>query len=223
MYLEEICLSTTADAPEADAPAEQHVKTAELRQASRMRRCEVQLTLFSNNRLRVAARGLMQTEQDYTLDIGILDPQPKRRLKLCWSHVLLSAALAGAAWFVSLVHPVPHSTTLSVSLVLCSVTALLVALYRSHDRLVFFSHHGRAPLVVLFRGLPERAAFDAFTTALAKQIRSARSGCPDVSDTLSQELKAHRHLMQQGAISQRRYDIVKQRILSQHSSAPRAE
>lgn len=221
MYVEEICLSTTADHPEAQQPAVPQEATAVLEQTHWMRRCQAEFTLFNNHRLSVQTQGLMQNPRNYTLDLGILDPHPKRMLKIGWGYLLVFVALCGATWFVPIISATLKSVLLSILLGSGAVLSLVMALYRSHDRLVFFSRYGRAPLVVLFNRLPDRAAFNSFTDALVEQIKDAKAGCPDVNETLREELKAHRHLMEQGVISGKRYDIVKQRILGRHSSRTR--
>ena len=97
--------------------------------------------------------------------------------------------------------------------------SLVLALYCSHDRLVFYSQHGRVPLVVLFNRLPDRATLNAFTDALVKEIKDAGVLYPHTGETLSEELKEHRRLREAGVISSQRYDIVKRRILGQHNRA----
>jgi len=206
MYVEEICLSATVDDFEADQPPEDQKQSAVLEQANWMRCCRSEFTLFNNHRLSVKTQGFMQNARNHTIDIGILDPQPRRSLKICWSNLLIFVALCGAAWFFT-----------SIILGACAGLSLIVAIYRSHDRLVFYSQYGRAPLVVLFNRSPDRMTLGSFTDDLVQHINDARTRCPGANESLREELKAHRRLMEEGGISSKRYDIVKQRILSQHS------
>jgi hypothetical protein len=217
MYVEEICLSATENDFSADQPAEVQKQSAALKQANWMRCCRSEFTLFNNHRLSVKTQGFMQNTRNYTIDIGILDPHPKRVVKICWSYLLIFIALCGAAWFLASISLALKTTLLSIILGACAGLSLIVAIYRSHDRLVFYSQYGRAPLVVLFNRSPDRMTLGSFTDALVQQINDARVRCPDANESLSEELKAHRRLMEEGGISHKRYDIVKQRILSQHS------
>jgi hypothetical protein len=217
MYVEEICLSADVDDLEAGQPPEDYEKAAVLEQASWMRRCRSEFTLFSNQHLSVKTRGLMHQARDYTIDIGILDPHPKRSLKIGWCNLLIGVALCGGAWLFAFTGLKLNTPLLSILLGTCAGLSLLVAIYRSHDRLVLYSQYGRVPLVVLFNRSPDRATFDSFTGALVKHIEDAKARYPGVKEMLSEELKEHRRLMEEGVISSKRYDIVKQRILSQHS------
>jgi len=217
MYVEEICLSATVDDFEADQPPEDQKQSAVLEQANWMRCCRSEFTLFNNHRLSVKTQGFMQNARNHTIDIGILDPHPKRLFKICWSYLLIFVALCGAAWFLASISLTLKTTLLSIILGACAGLSLIVAIYRSHDRLVFYSQYGRVPLVVLFNRSPDRVTLGSFTDALMQHINDARAQCPGANESLSEELKAHRRLMEEGGISNKRYDIVKQRILNQHS------
>jgi hypothetical protein len=217
MYVEEICLSAAVDDPETDQPSEDQKTAAALEQASWMRRFQSKFILFDNHRLSVKTQGFMQSARDYTFDIGILDPQPRRSLKLCWSNFLIFIALCGAAWSIVLTGFMSNTVPLSLILGACAGLSLILAVYRSHDRLVFYSHYGRVPLVVLFNRSPNRVALDSFTDTLVQHVEDAKVRYPSANELLSEELKVHRRLMEEGVISNKRYDIVKQRILSQHS------
>ncbi len=216
MYVEEICLSAAvADLDEDQPPDEQITVTHE--QASRLRRCQSEFTLLSNHRLLVKTQGFMQEFREYTVDIGILDPQPRRALKICWGNFLIFVALSGATWAFALTDLALNTMLLPLILGVCAGLSLILAVYRSHDRLVFYSQYGRVPLVVLFNRSSDRAELGSFTDTLVHHIKDAKVHYPDVNETLSEELKAHRRLMEAGAISSKRYDLVKQRILNQHS------
>jgi len=217
MYLEEICLSTTEDDPEVDQSYEASDKAAVLKQASWMRRCRSEFTLFNNHRLSVETQGFMRDARDYTVDIGILDPYPKRTFKVGWSYLLVFFALCGAACFFALSDLTLNTTLLSISLVAFAGVSLILAIYRSHDRIVFYSQHGRTPLVVLFNRSPDRVTLDSFTGTLVEHIKDAKNHNQGANEKLNEELKEHRRLMEEGIISSKRYDIAKRRILSQHS------
>ena len=221
MYVEEICLSAPDLDPEPQRSAEPARQVAALEQINRMRRCRSQFTLYSNQRLAVRTQGVLQDPRDYRVDLRILDPQPKRQRRIAWHYVLGFAVLSACAGFLALLSDTTNSTPLAVMASVSAALSLVLAIYRSHDRLVFYSQHGRVPLVVLFSRLPDRVTLDGFTDALIKEIKDARVHYPYSSETLSEELKEHRRLREAGVISSRRYDIVKQRILRQHSWAKR--
>ena len=176
MYVEEICLSATENDFSADQPAEEQKQSAALKQANWMRCCRSEFTLFNNHRLAVKTQGFMQNERNYTIDIGILDPQPKRVVKIGWSYLLIFIALCGAAWFFT-----------SISLAACAGLSLIVAIYRSHDRLVFYSQYGRAPLVVLFNRSPDRMTLANHYAKNSKHIGALwkKAGSPANATTSS--------------------------------------
>ena len=190
---------------------------AVIEQANWMRRCQSQFTLFNNHRLSVETRGFMREARDFTIDISILDPRPKRIFKVGWSYLLMFFALCGAALFFALSDLALNTTPLPISLVSFAGASLILAIYRSHDRIVFYSQHGRTPLVVLFNRSPDRVTLDSFTDTLVQHIRDAKNRNRGAIETLNEELKEHRRLMEEGIISSKRYEVVKQRILSQHS------
>jgi len=207
MHVEEICLSANVVDLDPDQPPEDREQSAALEQTNGMRFCRSAFTLFNNHRLAVKTQGFMQHARDYTIDIGMLDPHPKRLFKIGWSYLLSCIALCAAAWFLG-----------SISLAVCAGLTLILAIYRSHDRLVFYSQYGRVPLVVLFNRSPDRVTLASFTDVLVQHIKDAKTRYPAANEALSEELKAHRRLMQEGGISSKRYNIVKQRILSLHSN-----
>jgi len=217
MYVEEICLSSTEADPDVDLPCDTLDKAAVLEQTNWMRRCRSEFTLFSNHRLSVETRGFMQDARDYTVDIGILDPNPKRIFNVGWNYLLMFFALCGAAGFFAFNDLAMNTTLLPISLLAFAGVSLIPAIYRSHDRIVFYSQHGRTPLVVLFNRSPDRVTLDSFTGTLVEHIRDAKNHNRGAIEALNEELKEHRRLMEEGIISSKRYAVVKQRILSQHS------
>jgi hypothetical protein len=219
MYLEEICLTATDADPEPQSSGQPAQLVAGLDQVNRMRRCRSQFTLYSNHRLTVRTQGLLRNPRDYDVDLGILDPHPRRQIRIPWHYVLGFAVLSALAAVLAFFGETTSSMLVSIVAGASAALSLVLALYCSHDRLVFYSQHGRVPLVVLFNRLPDRATLDAFTETLANEIKGARVVCPYTSETLSEELKEHRRLTEAGVISSRRYDVVKRRILGQHNRA----
>ena len=215
MLFEEISLSASVDDLDEDHPSPAHEVTALLEQVNWLRRSRSTFTLSSDHRLSVVTQGLMQKALNFSIDTSILDPQPKRLFRICWQFLLLAVALFAASW-ISALNPVGPGILLPLLLGTAAVAALIAAVFRSHDRLVYYSQSGRVPLVVLFNRLPDPASLADFTRVLEQQINAARALQTSASESLIDELKAHRQLMQDGVISSRRYDIVKQRILSLH-------
>ncbi len=221
MYIEEISISASVGDFETEQPPENQTTAATLEQVNWMRRCQSEFTLFDNHRLSVKTQGFVQNSPDYTINIGILDPHPKRLFKISWGNMLVFVGLCGAIWLFAFNSLAQKTTLVAIILSVCAGLSLILAIYRSHDRLVFYSQSGRVPLVVLFNRLPDRVTLDSFTEVLIQHIKDAKAHYMGTIETLNEELKAHRHLMEEGVISNKRYDIVKQRILSQHGDRGR--
>jgi len=217
MFVEEICLSTTGEDAETDEVSGGRETVAELEQYNRMRLSQSRFTLFNNQHLEVETRVAMQPARNYTIDTGILDPQPKRSVKISLGYLLIFALCSIYLIAVS-GQVIPGMTLLAFMTGAGAGLSLVAAIYHSHDRLVFYSQHGRVPLVVLFNRLPDRETQNAFTDTLVAQITEAGTPNTGIDEILRIELKAHRCLMEEGIISTRRYDIVKQRILGQHGN-----
>lgn len=216
MYVEEICLSATVDDTETDQASGDQEAVAVLKQFHRIRRSQSLFTLFNNHRLMVETQGYMQPARNYTIDTGILDPQPKRSLRICWNYLLIFVLSCSACLITLSGDVIPGATLLTFITGAGAGLSLVVAIYRSHDRLVFYSQHGRAPLVVLFNRLPDRKILNSFTGTLVEHIKEAGTRNTSTDEMLSKELKAHRCLMEEGIISAKRYDMVKKRILGHH-------
>lgn len=94
----------------------------------------------------------------------------------------------------------------------------MLAVYRSHDRLVFYSQNGRTPLVTLFNRNPDQETLSTFISIFTDQIMEASTNLNFIcgNERLNAELKEHRRLMEKGIISRKGYDISKSRILDRH-------
>jgi hypothetical protein len=218
MYVEEICLSAAIDDLDPDQRPDDPKEAAALEQFNWMRRCRSEFTLFNNHNLWIKTQGLMEDERDYMIDVGLLDPNAKRSLKIAWGFLLIFGVLCSAAWLLAVESLSYNTTLLSIILITGAGLSLILSVYSSHDRLVFYSRYGRVPLVVLLNRSSDSAALHAFTDALMQHIKDTESPDLLLSDVLSEELKAHRRLMEEGIITSKRYNISKQRILRQHSS-----
>lgn len=192
--------------------------TAALTQYSRFRLYRFGFELFDRRRLSIRRERAFGAAREYHLDIRILDPAPRRRpriSRLYPSAVLVAAAATGLTRYTDLVPAAALLPTLLWAGAGAGILTLLAAC-RSQDRLVFYSRNGRAPLVVLLNGNPDRRTFQTFVDSLTQCIREAREALTGGNDALSYELQAHRRLLEQGAISEKRYAQAKQRLLGLH-------
>jgi hypothetical protein len=221
MRFEEIHISTIPPDFVEEQPPEPRVSNATLEQRNRFRFCKCAFELFNQRLLSVKIEGVFKHARDYEFDIGILDPEPKRSVRISWLYLSAFLILAATAGLTACTDLVPNSSMLSAMLGAGAGLSLILAAYRCHDRLVFYSQNGRVALVILLNRNPDGETFNTFTDALIRRIQQVRDSIISRSEMLSEELKEHRRLMEAGIISKKRYDSVKQRILRQHQHQER--
>jgi len=216
MQVEEIVLSSGSPHAPAEQPSVDLVSTAALRQSSRLRFSRVMFELFNRRHLSVNLESTFGNDREYDLDIAILDPAPRRSLKIGWRYIALFLVLAAGSVYTALNEHTQNTYVWPAFLAFSASLSLLCAVYQSRDRLVFYSRNGRIPLVILFNRNPDRKTFREFTNQLVHHIQQANDTLLHRSDVLSAELKEHRRLMEEGVISGKRYELAKLRILGQH-------
>ncbi len=218
MHVEEIFVSDIPSDFAEEETCETRVRTADLVQSKRFPSCRFSFELFNQRWLSVTREQAFQNAHDYELDTRILDSTPRRSLKISWLYLWAFSVLAATAGLIRFTDVVAPSVMLPVILGASGSAALLLLLaaYRSHDRLIFYSQHGRVPLVILLNRNPDRSTFKTFVDALTRSIQNAQDDRVGGNDVLRHELKEHRRLMEQGIISEKRYARVKQRILDLH-------
>lgn len=219
MSVEEILISAVpSDFAEEQQPVIS-VSTAVLRQADPLRFRTSTFELFDQRQLSIRHECAYKHARDYGMDIRVLDPEPTRSLRISrfyLSALMVAATATGLEWFTDIIPP-SHLTAALISAGAATLAFLIMAAYRSHDHLVFRSRHGQVPLAVLLNNNPDRKTCKSFTDALTLHIQAAQDNFASSSDTLSQELKELRRLMENGAITGKRYESAKRRILGLHS------
>ena len=190
----------------------------ELKQHNRIRFCECSFELFNHHFLSIKNDEAFCRAREYELHIGILDPKPIRSLRISWRNLAAFSVLAGTSGLAGITNILPNSNILTLILGACAGLFLILAVYHSHDRLVFYSQNGRTPLVTLFNRNPDQETLSTFISIFTDQIMEASTNLNFIcgNERLNVELKEHRRLMEQGIISSKGYDISKSRILDRH-------
>lgn len=218
MQIEEIVISELPSESIEEQSSKMQELDATLKQTSRFRFSEYSFKLFDHHFLSIKMdRGFRRT-REYQLHIGILDPEPIRSLRISWQYLVVFFVLVGALGIAGFTNLLPASKTSIVMLVVCAGVFLLLAMYFSHDRLVFYSQNGRLPLITLFNRNPDRETFGAFISTLSDQILKASANLNFIlgSETLNVELREHRRLMEKGIITRKAYNSSKSLILDKH-------
>ena len=218
MHVEEIVISQLPSDPIKEQPRETRVCDIGLRQHNGIRFCKCSFELFNHHFLSVKIDKAFRRTREYELHIGILDPEPIRSLRISWLNLVAFSVLAGTAGLAGYTNFFPNSNILAVILGVCAGLFLILAVYHSQDRLVFYSQNGRTPLVTLFNRNPDQETLSTFITIFTDQIKEANTNLNFIcgNERLNVELKEHRCLMEKGIISRKGYDISKSRILDSH-------
>lgn len=205
---EHICL--TSEEPEEPVPVmSRGAISAELAQSRG--RVDRRYAIYNRSYLGVRTAGGSARTQSYSLQLAFLDPVPTRPTGSPWWGVaaalaLLTSGLVLGGWFIA-----------GYAALAAALLSLGLAVHQTFDRLIFYTRHGRVPLVQLLRGRSDRRQVKAFVAALQRAIRDAaaeRSGLK--SRLLRDEMKEHRRLLDAGVLQPPDFEAAKARILRAH-------
>lgn len=205
---EHICL--TSEEPDEPVPAmARGAISAELAQSRG--RVGSRFAIFNRSYLGVRTASASARAQEYCLKLAFLDPVPARPAGSPWWSVaaalaLLSSGLVLGGW-------VPAS----YAALAAALLSLGLAVHRSFDRLIFYTRHGRVPVLQLLHHRPDRRQVKAFVGALQSAIREAAAEHSGVrSRLLRDEMKEHRRLLEAGVLQPQDFEAAQGRILRAH-------
>lgn len=219
MHVEEILISTIPSAPAEELPPETDVINASLEQFDRFRFCRHAYELFNQRILSVKIEKPYRKDRDFVLNIGMLDPKVKRSNTIDWwcmTAVIIFSVTVLFPDATGITGRFPNPAVLPLVLGAGAVLCMLPVTYHFHERIVFYSRNGRIPLIALLKRNPDRETYNHFTEILIRHIKEAYDIQNSADVSLSEELKEHRRLMEEGFISKKHYDSAKRRILAQH-------
>jgi hypothetical protein len=214
--MEHICLSSE-EQEQAPEPLQERRVDGEFHQVGRLRRGEAHFTLFNTHYIEVHSQGLGQKSRTYQFDLTFLDPRPRRLRRISWPSAASGTLLLGMAIWLGLVQPIQQSAGVLALLLAGSAISTGLFFLRSHDRIVFYSRHGRIPLISLLNRNPDSAQLKAFVHDLRQRVKRGRAGWSDKTQFLSAELKEHRRLRDEGGLTSSEYEAVKRRVLRSHT------
>jgi hypothetical protein len=215
---ESICLSS--DDIEPERPVE---KTTNCRfdQKGRLFRYQADYRIFNDHYIEVSTRGMFERPRSFELDCTFLDRHARRVLNVDWWSAGLFLLLTACAVLLVWLGPSYGmgggvlaggvASTLALA-----AASLVLCLHRSSDTIVFYTRHGRIPLLKLINGNPGKAELKAFLADVSGRIKRARRGWDNKQQFLSAELREHRRLKDEGILSEESYERVKRRILGKH-------
>lgn len=203
---------------------EEHVIVKEVNeeftQRSNLKGLTYVFTIFNDIQCYQFAQSKHGGKKKFRVNLTYLDPKPIRRFKLA-ENWLISAAIFSiiSLMLIYLVKTSkgPFDSSLLITLSILSVTvtlsSFLIALFKSEDRMIFYSQYGRAPILEMMNKNPDKKAFSKFMHSLSQHIISAQTAAGlDKTTRLVQELKEVRRLKDESVITEGKYERAKKLI-----------
>jgi len=198
-------------------------RLVELSQFSLLKSYCVHYTLFDGHFLSVYSKTVFSKPKNYWLDLAYLEPTPRRILTVDGPALYATGILSLAAVVLILINgfygepwtllPITVATVCSASI------ALLVLIYRSKDRVVFFSRYGRVNWLEFLINKPNQRACKDFIEMIASASHAVSSHQSSRHEQrLGAELREHRRLRDEGILPSKVYEDVKGRLLGQHAN-----
>lgn len=194
------------------------------RQSSQAKGYRATYEVFNGHHLEVRVRRIYAKPRRYTLDLAFLAAEPVRRITIDWPLLaaasiatLVTALLTTYLYYAA--QPPLLSPWLPVAVVTGTTAAVvgLLGLYRSSDKLVFHSRHGRAPLLELLNRGHRNKEFRSFVDDITERVRRARAQRHgSARDLLAAELREHRRLKEEAIIDEQAYAVARAQILECH-------
>ncbi len=223
--VEEIRLEGGVDqAPLETVPAEQRVVEQRLEQISKLKGFRFEFGVTNDNYLRVKTSQPMKPRRSFDVNLSVVDPSPKRVIRVNWAWWYALFAAGEAAIIVALLYSdtlLKFSGFQSLFAVLVATTILcgLAFAFCIQDRLLFQSRNGRVVLFEMANRAPNKAVVQAFVARLRDRAKIAlRASGGDAERRLAAELREHRRLHESGVLSNAQYDRAKTRLLAMHAS-----
>jgi len=196
-------------------------KLIELSQVSLLKSQNMHFTIFDDHFLSIYIKTIFSKPKTYRIDLAYLEPEPRRILTIDKPSLYAAGVLSLAALLSISIHTFfyPSLTLLLVAVALTcgALVALIMLVYRSKDRLVFYSRYGRINWLELLINNPGQRDFKDFTATLVSTIHEfSRHQSSRHEQRLAAELREQRRLRDESVLSPEVYENVKHRFFSQH-------
>ena len=180
-------------------------------------------TIFNDIHCYQSVRKKHGGKTKFRVNLSYLDPTPHREVILAKSWLITAAAsfvlgllVVYLGWFSPIQFTDQSMLTIATTMIFTfSVIALLVALLRTHDRILFHSRFGQIPILEFFNKKPDAHSFEEFIHRLSRYIGLAQQVCKyDTNKCLTLELQELRRLKKEHVISEQQYEQGKQVIFN---------
>ena len=198
--------------------------THELLQSNNWKEQQNLLRIYDNKFLNINKKQ-GKNIQSFTIHLTLLDPKAVRKLAIKFRYLFFSAILFGLSWLIYLLSQQDISfldTPYMYSMMALPATAgailLVYMIKQSKHVLIFYSQHGRAPIVELIYNNPRKQTFKFFMSEPVNCISAAQSkNYYNESQILAAELSEHRRLRDQKVLPNAEYEQAKTKIFKKHS------
>lgn len=195
----------------------------ELSQVSLLKSYSAHFTLFDGHFVSVYIKTAFSKPKKYWIDLAFLEPAPRRVFKIDRLFFYITGAFSVTAALFMLINTFLDEPwkflPVNIALICGALISFLLLIYRSKDRLVFFTRYGRINWLEFLINKPSRGAYKEFIDKLIS-VNHAVSGRQSQrhEQRLSAELHEHRRLRDAGVLPPEVYEDVKRRFLGQHGN-----
>ena len=171
-----------------------------------VRGVETTLVLYAEGYLKIRESRRGKRTKSHRLDLRYVDPVPtiERHVpKRVGLAALACAGLAALAGLIGLIDAVSAvAVPVAAALTAAAAIALAVFFHGIHERMVFVTQHGRAPVLALSAGLGVIRRYRALLPALSRAIEDAGEDIGhDTKNYLRSEMREHYRLRSDGVLS----------------------
>ncbi|HET8696427.1 MAG TPA: hypothetical protein VFO94_03010 [Gammaproteobacteria bacterium] len=215
---EHIYIATDDSNPDPKTAAVTVRSRVDLRNA--LRRTSTELTMYEEGFLKVVPTAGGRRAAAFRLDLHFLDPVPSFTRVIAKRTLYVAFGLAAAMGLAALLAQIDAlraaASVAFYALAAAAVGALLLGVYRSHERIAFVTLHGRARVLELIASLGSIKKFHAFVPQLCAAIEeAAERNARDPSAYLRAEMREHYRLREDGVLDNDECAESTGRILSQ--------
>lgn len=204
--------------------------TQELLQTSKWKEQQKLFRIYDNKFLNVNENQAKKTST-YNVNLALLNPNPTRKRSLNFKYLLIGGGMFGLAWLIYYLMQLgisgftnPYIYSLVVLPITIGAMLIVYMVKQAKHTLIFYSDHGRVPIVEMFYKNPSKNSFNAFAGELINCIQAVKAeNYYNDSQTLAAELSEHRRLRDEGVFSDEIYEQAKANILTNHSTPNQRE
>jgi len=196
--------------------------TAELSQSDPRTKAKKRFRIYDHRVLAAGERNAGK-QQVFMVHLALLKKRPRKRIRMHRGYrFILFLSLLGLLGLLGLprlgyLEGLPYQTPLIILLALIGVLSAYKLLKGASLSEVFYTAHGKVPVIRFFYKQPDRKSYKAFIKTLKRDIARLKKDEQYASQSiLSAEMAEHRRLYDEGVIGQAQYEDAKRRILGKH-------